>query len=209
MVDIYSCKLFFHIALIESILICAASCNRILFVADPQILGETLDTNFYQGLAIFDSDRYLKKTFNQAIGHVRPNIICYMGDLMDEGSVASASEYIRYLDRFRQIYKTQELVELMHIPGDNDIGGERQDYVTEFKTNRFKQAFGDRSFLETNNMYRLVNVNLLTHKYPDLNDGDGSDIGPLSNIILTHISMLSYPGQFTDTVSTKIRQCIV
>lgn len=179
----------------------AASCSRILFVADPQILGETFDARFYQGLAIFDSDRYLAKTFKHALGHVEPNIICFMGDLMDEGSVASASQYIRYLDRFRQIYETNDGIELMHIPGDNDIGGERLDYVTEFKTNRFKQAFGERSFLEITNMFRLVNVNLLTRKYPDLNDGDETAIEPFSNIVITHISLLSYPSQFTDTVS--------
>lgn len=167
-------------------------------MADPQILGETFDTSSYQGWAIFDSDRYLMKTFRHAVGHVQPHVVCFMGDLMDEGSVASASQYIRYLDRFRQIYETDnERIDTMHIPGDNDIGGERLDYVTEFKANRFKMAFGEQNFLDTNNLYRLVNVNLLTRKYPELNDGDESDV---SNIVLSHMSLLSYPGHFTDTV---------
>lgn len=35
-------------------------CTRILLVADPQILGETFDTNFYNGLAVHDCDRFLR-----------------------------------------------------------------------------------------------------------------------------------------------------
>lgn len=38
------------------------NCTRIMFVADPQILGETFDTNFYNPLAILDSDRYILYT---------------------------------------------------------------------------------------------------------------------------------------------------
>lgn len=178
-----------------------SDCTRILFVADPQILGETFDTNLYQGLAIFDNDRYLRKTFGHAVEHAEPNVICFMGDLMDEGSVATASEYVRYLDRFRDIYRTSANIELMHIPGDNDIGGERTDLVTEFKTNRFKQAFGERSFMQIKHLYRLLNVNLLTHKYPEVNIGGEDGIDSPTNIVLTHISLLSYPGYFTDKVN--------
>lgn len=174
-------------------------------MADPQILGETFDRDVYQRLAIFDSDRYLRNTFIRAVAHTEPNVICFMGDLMDEGSVASASEYVRYLDRFRNIYQIgNNNYELMHIPGDNDIGGERTDLVTEFKTNRFKQAFGERSYLDIGNLYRLLNVNLLTHKYPDVRDADiDDDIETPINIVLTHISLLSFPGYFTDTVSAE------
>lgn len=170
-------------------------------MADPQLLGETFEAGFYQRLAIFDSDRYVRNSFSRAVAHSNPNVICFMGDLMDEGSVASASEYIRYLDRFREIFKSEPNVDLMHIPGDNDIGGERNDLVTEFKTNRFKQAFGERSFLDVKNKYRLLNVNLLTHKYPEIREGNDDEFETPINIVLTHISVLSYPGFFTDTVS--------
>lgn len=32
------------------------NCTRILFVADPQLLGETFDSSFYSSLANYDSD---------------------------------------------------------------------------------------------------------------------------------------------------------
>lgn len=34
------------------------NCTKILLVADPQILGDMYDTNFYAPMAKFDSDRY-------------------------------------------------------------------------------------------------------------------------------------------------------
>lgn len=193
----YSCAL----QIISTIINFAVDCTRILFVADPQILGETFDKNFYQGLAIYDSDHYLKKTFSHAVEHSEPNIICFMGDLMDEGSVATAPEYTRYLDRFKDIYRTATKVELMHIPGDNDIGGERSDLVTEFKANRFKQAFNERSFLQIKQFYRLLNVNLLAHKYPELKNDKDYGFNLTKNIALTHISFLTYPGYFSETVN--------
>lgn len=81
------------------------NCTRILLVADPQILGETFDTNVYKSLAIYDSDQYLAQSYRQASGHTRPHAIAYLGDLLDEGSVATDDEYERYSKRFQRIFE--------------------------------------------------------------------------------------------------------
>lgn len=53
-------------------------CFRFLFVADPQILGEEHE----KWIGRFDSDRHLSKTFSQAVAHVQPHVVIFLGDLM-------------------------------------------------------------------------------------------------------------------------------
>lgn len=169
-------------------------------MADPQILGETFEPYFYSSIAIQDSDRFLKNTYSRAFAFSKPDVVCFMGDLMDEGSIASDTEHQRYLRRFRKIFKTTANVRLISIPGDNDIGGERTDYVTAFKMKRFREAFNETDVTTIYNRYRFFNINLLTHKYPELNDNQTTSPNKLLNIILTHISILSYPGLTMKTV---------
>lgn len=177
------------------------NCTKILFVSDPQILGETFDTNFYSDIANHDSDQFLKKTFARAYAYAKPNVVCFLGDLMDEGSVAADEPYQRYLHRFNNIFKTSATVKKFYIPGDNDIGGESNDYVNAFKKNRFRKGFNETNTLIVNNRLRLFNINLLTHIYPEFNETDTSH--KLLNIILSHLSVLSYPGLTMKTVSSK------
>lgn len=170
-------------------------------MADPQLIGETFDTNFYNNIAIRDSDKFVKKTFLHALDFTKPDVICFMGDLMDEGSVANDSEFKRYVERFHHIYKTHESVQKIHIPGDNDIGGERTDYVSAFKVNRFRDAYNETDITIVRNQFRFIHVNLLTHKYPDvIAETTSTSENHLLNIILSHVSILSYPGLTMKTV---------
>ena len=50
--------------------------------------------------------RYLAKTFQLALNHVQPDVVIFLGDLIDEGSVATDVEYELYVNRFRQIFGT-------------------------------------------------------------------------------------------------------
>lgn len=121
-----------------------------------------------------------------------------MGDLMDEGSVASDDAFQRYLKRFHFIFKTSMPVHRIYIPGDNDIGGEGSDHVTPQKLNRFRETFNESHSVIVRKRFRFFNINLLTRKYPELNDSESSN--KLLNIILSHISILSYPGITMKTV---------
>lgn len=58
-----------------------SNCTRILFVADPQLLGETFDSSFYSSIANYDSDWHLEKTFSRAFAHAKPDVICFLGDI--------------------------------------------------------------------------------------------------------------------------------
>ena len=126
-----------------------------------------------------------------------------MGDLMDEGSVATSSDYGKYMERFAKVFPFDETkIEVMHIPGDNDIGGERTDVVTKFKVHRFEMAFKEKRTLDLKNFVRLLNVNLITHQYPTLEEYPSDfELPEYTNIIVTHISLLSYMGMFSERVS--------
>lgn len=86
-------------------------------MSDPQLLGETFDTNIYSGIANHDSDQYLRRTFARAYAYAKPDVICFLGDLLDEGSVAADEPYKRYLNRFKNVFKTSASVTKFYIPG--------------------------------------------------------------------------------------------
>ena len=48
--------------------------------------------------------RYLTRTFGLAYHHVKPDIILFLGDLMDEGSTAPPDEYLYAYERFMEIF---------------------------------------------------------------------------------------------------------
>ena len=48
--------------------------------------------------------RYMHKTFALAYSYVQPDVVIFLGDLFDEGSVATALEYQRYKARFHSIF---------------------------------------------------------------------------------------------------------
>ena len=52
--------------------------------------------------------RYLRRTFQAAYYHHKPDVVVYLGDLLDEGSKASNSEYETYTSRFKDIFRTSE-----------------------------------------------------------------------------------------------------
>lgn len=92
---------------------------------------------------------------------------------------------------------------MLHIPGDNDIGGESsKDIVTDEKVVRFGAAFHEQGYLDVRNRTRLFNVNLLTSVYPNVT----RDSTPthMTRVIVTHMSLLSYPGLYTDKVRIQI-----
>uniref|UniRef100_T1JD05 Uncharacterized protein n=1 Tax=Strigamia maritima TaxID=126957 RepID=T1JD05_STRMM len=116
---------------------------RLLLVADPQIQGYDYEPFFPFGVITrWDSDRYLSKTFTLATKHTQPEMIIFLGDLMDEGSVTTDQVFSIYAKRFFNLFATKGVVKL-YIPGDNDIGGEGSDKVTDQKVIRFRELFHD------------------------------------------------------------------
>jgi hypothetical protein len=71
-------------------------------------------------------------------------VIIFLGDLLDEGSVAGENEFKAYVKRFYNVFDIKKHHEERHhifVPGDNDIGGEGWDRATPEKVERFEYAF--------------------------------------------------------------------
>lgn len=184
------------------------NCTRLLLVADPQILGNTFDTNGYAPIARRDADRYLAVTYAHAIGHSQPDAVVFLGDLMDEGSVANDVQFEQYSRRFDGIYaaSTPRHVRVLQISGDNDIGGETlDDIVTDAKVARFQQSFRGASsdYVDVVNRTRIVNVNLLTGRTPNVTAA--TTPAHMWRIVVTHMSLLAYPGFKSERVSSLLR----
>ncbi|XP_055855949.1 metallophosphoesterase 1 homolog [Episyrphus balteatus] len=177
------------------------NCTRILFVADPQLLGKTFDTSWYSALARNDADRYLKKTFEHASAFTKPDIVCFMGDLLDEGNIASPQLYSTYVRRFKNIFHANQNVQRIHIPGDNDIGGENGDYISNSNIRRFEIEFMYQDLFDYDNRLRFFKINRMVMDFtnPDRdNNMDRTRIG------LSHMPLLMSGGPLLRNVLSDI-----
>lgn len=126
----------------------------VLLVSDPQLIGIQDELGFPIGsITRWDSDRFLQKTFSLAFSYTRPDVVVFLGDLFDEGSKASTSEYESYLSRFESIFYQIKSTKVVYVPGDNDIGGEGADFRTPFKVSRFENHF--------HNLTGVINVHFV------------------------------------------------
>lgn len=145
------------------------NCTRLLLIADPQILGNSYDRSSHSALARYDSDRYLQKSFERAISFTQPHIIVFLGDLLDEGNIATAQEYKQYVKRFKRIFQNKRLSNRIHVPGDNDIGGDNGDYISNSNQRRFENEFMSEDLFDYDNRLRFFKINrmLLDFTNPD------------------------------------------
>ncbi|KAJ0182146.1 hypothetical protein K1T71_002868 [Dendrolimus kikuchii] len=145
-----------------------SSCTKILFIADPQIQGDTAVPPPMSYLFNWDSDRYLKSSFSVALNHFKPEILVYLGDLTDEGSIATMKEFNGYVKRLSNIFNVNYEILQVWVPGDNDIGGENEPIKAD-KVAAFENIF-DQPFVI---MYRNISfykVNAITHTIPQYLD---------------------------------------
>ncbi|XP_055642979.1 uncharacterized protein LOC129779501 [Toxorhynchites rutilus septentrionalis] len=190
------------------------NCLRILLVSDPQILGKSHDGHFYARLANYDSDRYLAWYYEKAVEHVRPDIICFLGDLMDDGMTTNEDHFEEYYARFGTIFPTHTTAKTIYIPGDNDIGGEYGEEVMPSKVRRFRQYFREKPAWVVNENITFYNVNRITHEMvmndPRLVKEKGKEVSDqYIRIFLSHMPFLSIPGSFTYNAIGRLRPHII
>ncbi|XP_049529699.1 uncharacterized protein LOC125948068 [Anopheles darlingi] len=175
------------------------SCVKVLLVADPQILGNTFGKKLYWPLANFDSDRHLKRTYKRAVQHTTPDVICFLGDLMDEGNVADDVQFANYFSRFVDIF-TQPTADtlMLFIPGDNDVGGVglealpmRSDRVL-----RFKQYFNVQDEWLAHSSLRFIHVNRMEMTMAESTYLSKTEQQTYT-VLLSHVPLLRSTDTFT------------
>lgn len=145
-----------------------SSCTKILFIADPQIQGDTAVSPPMSYLFNWDSDRFLRSTFTVVLKHFKPDILVYLGDLTDEGSIADMKQFHGYVKRLSNIFEVDHEILQVWVPGDNDIGGENEPIKAD-KVAEFEKVF-DQPFVI---MYRNISfykVNAITNTIPQYLD---------------------------------------
>ncbi|XP_050390608.1 uncharacterized protein LOC126809839 isoform X2 [Patella vulgata] len=106
----------------------------VLLVSDPQLQGIRDEPGFPVGMvARWDVDRYLSKTFQLAYSYSQPDIVVFLGDLMDEGSKASPDEYQSYFTRFNSIFHSAKKSKL-DVSLHTDVPRGTQEKLKEYKS---------------------------------------------------------------------------
>lgn len=155
-------------------------CTRILFVADPQILGN-VNERFYARL---DNDRHLALNYKAAVKFVKPNVIIFLGDLMDEGSIASDRQYLDYYGRFLKLFPVPEHINAIYVPGDNDIGGEGGERID---STRFNAVFSNKTFWNLQDEIEIFHVNGIEKKFPKMPEKESN----ATRIVISHYELMN------------------
>ncbi|XP_063838361.1 metallophosphoesterase 1 [Ostrinia nubilalis] len=174
-----------------------ATCTKILFIADPQIQGDLAVSPPLSYLYNWDSDRYLKSTFAVAVNQFKPDVLVYLGDLMDEGSVSTMAQFHSYVKRLSGIFEVTYPVVQVWLPGDNDIGGETEP-IKQDKVREFEQVFHQPSVITYKNI-SFYKVNGITHTVPKALEEDESNF----KIVVSH-----YPITIRHIIGHKVNDGI-
>ncbi|KAK2152758.1 hypothetical protein LSH36_320g06040 [Paralvinella palmiformis] len=100
----------------------------VLFVADPQIIGLRDEPRNIGPISRWDSDRYLQKTFSFVYSHAKPDVVVFLGDLLDEGSQADPEDYDSYVKRFRHVFNIPSSVQIISQSGADVIFSAHSHY---------------------------------------------------------------------------------
>ncbi|XP_064292067.1 metallophosphoesterase 1 [Plodia interpunctella] len=174
-------------------------CTRVLFIADPQIQGDTAVGPPLSYLFNWDSDRYLKSTFSVVLNHFNPDVLVYLGDLTDEGSIATMAQFHSYVKRLSNIFEVDYPVVQIWLPGDNDIGGEGEP-IKKDKVEEFAKVFMQPDVVRFWNI-SFYKVNGITNTVPQIVAGP-EDTN--YKIVVSHYP-LTHRHSFISKVNSIIR----
>lgn len=74
-------------------------------------------------------NRFVKQGFERAYDYCDPDVVIFLGDLMDEGSKATEKDYAVYIERFHRIFYRARKKKVCSIPS-------------------FKHSFGDKHLFD-------------------------------------------------------------
>jgi hypothetical protein len=61
-------------------------------------------------------NRYLAKSFYYALHYIKPDVVVFLGDLMDEGSTSTDDDYQFYKTRFSAIFDISKFKSKVGVP---------------------------------------------------------------------------------------------
>ena len=184
----------------------------ILLVADPQIVGDLHEPGGIVGLIRrWDCDRYLSKSYHWAMSSYQVDTVIFLGDLIDEGSEADEEKYEEYVRRINSIYPRADNLQMIYIPGDNDIGGEGVDPVTITKMERFDKHFGPvKPVYPSGSNIDIVPVSRLTeHGAYNLTLKPAQLFTTKIVVAVSHVPVLPLNGRFSERVMNLVNPDLI
>lgn len=166
-------------------------CDRILIVADPQLIGYKNEK--FGEIARWDSDRYLATGYSYAKWRFRPNAVIFLGDLFDEGLESNDDQWLQTYERFASIYPIDKGDNSIYIAGDNDIGGE-SEIISEKRRSQFYNYFRS-NVTDLKNRYSIGETYLFENR--NLKEITKAQV-PIAKVMLTHVPYLIEGYKHTD-----------
>ncbi|CAH3108457.1 unnamed protein product [Porites lobata] len=141
----------------------SSSSLNLLLISDSQIQGFRNEPSGILGsITRLDADWYLQKAFMLLMMVFTPDAVIHLGDIFDEGNIATDDEFLHYKTRHDKIFNVRDGVTKIHVAGDNDIGGEWMDSITQNLVSRFSQYFGSINEIIELKSFQIVKVNTLS-----------------------------------------------
>jgi len=138
---------------------------NLLLVSDSQIQGYRNEPSGILGyITRLDADWYLWKAFMLVMTAYSPDAVIHLGDIFDEGNIATDDEFLQYKARHNKIFNVGTGVYKIHVAGDNDVGGEGMDSITQDIVARFSQHFGSINEVIELKSFQIVKVNSVSLK---------------------------------------------
>ena len=155
--------------------------------------------------------RYLSKSYQWALSSYQVTAVVFMGDLIDEGSEADDETFASYAARFHGVYPDQAGVQMVYIPGDNDIGGEGSDPVTITKMDRFDAHFGPvKAVHAVSGSVDVVPVSRLTeHGAYNLTLKPAQLYTTRIVVAVSHVPVLPLNGKFSERVMNLVNPDLI
>ncbi|XP_053202011.1 metallophosphoesterase 1 homolog [Panonychus citri] len=110
---------------------------KVMILSDPHLLGKRKGHPVDQ----FTREWEMSIAFQLAKSIRKPDVIIFLGDLLDEGLTVDENGFDKYVDRFEKIFSIEDPIEKIFIVGNHDIGFHDRVAAYPYLRKRWEKAF--------------------------------------------------------------------
>lgn len=132
--------------------------TKMMIITDTHIMGPIKSMK----LDKLRREWQMKQSFRISNNLYKPDVIIFMGDLLDEGSFSSEKDFNKACDEFDRIFYVDNNIQMkIIIPGNHDIGFHDHMKHFPFLIGRFIDRFNTTPLIELVQEPRLMHLNLV------------------------------------------------
>ncbi|KAG0426192.1 hypothetical protein HPB47_026682 [Ixodes persulcatus] len=189
---------------------------RLLLVAGPGLDARRglLD------LAAWDRERFVRRTFADALTHVGPHAVVFLGDVYRSRGQPDAHMGLHFADVFslrrtsrghEDAFELPGVLKVHVLPGETDVGRDFGDPQTMAATRAFKAVFGNATAFRLKGKYDFYTADLLSRESPELNATSmlGTSPDGAVSVLLSHLPVLPMLSPRLNTTLARIQPSVV